>query len=298
MKKVTVFGGSGFLGSYVCDELTKRGYETVIADLKDSQYQSESQTYMACDIMDPSRVDEAVKGADVVYNFAGVANIDKSIHRPRETMEQNIIGNLNILEACKKLSIERYVYASSAYAFSDKGGFYGISKLASEKVIEEYYARFGIPYTIIRYGSLYGERADAHNGMCGILRQALAHGEIIQRGDGEAVREFIHAKDAAKLSANIIESDTYISEHIVLTGVERLKHKELFRMIQDILNHPVDIKTSDEVWEGHYQVTPYSFHPNVAKKLVPNPFIDLGQEIAECIRHIHEELENEKVNLI
>lgn len=293
MKKVCVFGGSGFLGSYVADELTARGYDVLIADLVDSAYLKENQRYMQCDIMDPASIDAAVDAASVVFNFAGMADIDQSIHLPRETMEQNVLGNINILEACKGRNLERYVYASSAYAFSNKGGFYGISKLASEKVVEEYQSRMNVPYTIIRYGSVYGERADEHNGMYGILRRALEHGEIMQYGDGEAVREYIHAGDAARLSADIIESDAYKNQHFVLTGVERLKHKDLYQMIQDILNDSIEIKQSDEVWEGHYQVTPYSFHPNMAKKLVPNPFIDLGQGIAECIRHIHEELENE-----
>jgi len=294
MKKITVFGPSGFLGSYVADELTLRGYDVCIADRRKPAYLKNPQRFIHCDIMDLSLIELAVRDAAVIFNFAGLADLDESVHRPLETMEQNVIGNLNILEACKTLSIDRYVYASSAYAFSDKGGFYGISKLASEKIVEEYQLRNGIPYTIIRYGSVYGERADEHNGMYEILRQALEHGVIVHRGDGEAVREYIHAADAASLSADIIESDSYANQHFVLTGVERLKHKDLYRMLQDILSNDIEIKYSDEGWEGHYQVTPYSFQPNLAKKLVPNPFIDLGQGLAECLRHMHEKLENRK----
>lgn len=56
--------------------------------------------------------------------------------------------------------MERFIYASSAYALSNEGSFYGISKQSSEKLTEEYYA---LKYTVIRYGSLYGERASHNN---------------------------------------------------------------------------------------------------------------------------------------
>jgi UDP-glucose 4-epimerase len=293
MKKVVVFGGSGFLGSYVADELTRRGYDVLIADLKDPLSLIAGQTFIEADIMDPVTIGKVVGKADVVYNFAGLADIDESIHQPKRTMEQNVIGNINILNACKDLKLGRYVYASSAYAFSNKGSFYGISKLASEKIIEEYSARFDLPYTIIRYGSLYGERADSHNGMYRLLREAIETRAIKHRGNGEEMREYTHAFDAAKLSVDIIEDDQFVNGHTILTGVERLRKRDLFRMVQEILNDEISVTFTDEPWEGHYEVTPYSYHPNVARKLVSNSFIDLGQGLVSCIQKIHDEIETD-----
>ena len=292
MKKVVVFGGSGFLGSYVADELTYRNYEVVIADIRKAKFKSPEQNLVHCDILQPDTIDSALDGANIVYNFAGLADIDESINLPLETLQQNVIGNINILEACRTRNIERYVYASSAYAFSTKGSFYGISKLTSEKVVEEYFSRFELPFSIIRYGSLYGERADHHNGMYRLLRAAVEDGEIIFRGNVDAVREYIHAGDAAKLSVDIIESKDHINQHMVLTGVERLRHKDLLQMVQEILNDKVKITQADEQWEGHYQVTPYSYHPTVARKLVSNTFTELAQGLVSCIQHIDEELKN------
>ena len=69
------------------------------------------------------------------------------------------MGNINLLEACRlNGKIKRYIYASSAYALSDKGSFYGISKLSSEKITKEYSDKFNLKYTIIRYGSVYGKK--------------------------------------------------------------------------------------------------------------------------------------------
>ena len=242
--------------------------------------------------MDSISVETAVEDAAIVYNFAGLADIDESIHLPRETMQQNVIGNINILEACRNQNLERYVYASSAYAFSNKGSFYGISKLASEKVIEEYAIRFNLPYSIIRYGSLYGERADDHNGVYRLLRQAIETKKINHHGDGEEMREYIHAVDAAPLSVNIVEDEKFVNQHTILTGVEKMRQRDLLRMIQEILNGEVEVIFANEPWEGHYEVTPYSYHPNIARKLVSSSFIDLGQGLVSCIKHIHEKLDD------
>ena len=290
MKKVIVFGGSGFLGSYVADELTRRGYRVVIADIEESPYLLESQEFVRCDIMDLEMVKQTIDGAAVVYNFAGFARLDESINNPNATLSLNIMGNLNVLEASRQVGIDRFVYASSAYAFSQKGSFYGISKFASEKIIDEYFHRFGLRYSVIRYGSLYGERADPGNGIYNLLRQALETGISKYSGNGEEVREYIHAIDAAALSVDIIEDEKYANQYLILTGVEKMRIKELFRMIREILNNTVEIEYQGANMEGHYEVTPYSFHPKPARKLVANPFIDLGQGLVDCIKHIHSEL--------
>ncbi|MBD3843692.1 MAG: NAD(P)-dependent oxidoreductase, partial [Campylobacterales bacterium] len=154
-KKIVVFGGNGFIGSYIIEELINNGYEVVSADLFSSKY-VDDKFFIKCDIMDSQKVAELVQGADVVYNFAGYANLDDAIANPTRAIELNVLGNLNILEACKMHKVKRFVYASSAYAMSDKGSFYGISKLTSEKLTEEYYRKFGLEFTIIRYGSVYG----------------------------------------------------------------------------------------------------------------------------------------------
>ena len=112
MKKVIVFGGSGFLGSYVADELTARNYDVVIADINESLYLRPEQSFVHCDILDQNAVMEAIRGAPIVYNFAGLADLNDSISRPHETLEQNVMGNINILEACRKNETERFVYAS------------------------------------------------------------------------------------------------------------------------------------------------------------------------------------------
>jgi UDP-glucose 4-epimerase len=287
MRKAVVFGGSGFLGSHVADELSSRGYSVTIADVVDSKYISGSQEFIRCDIMNKECVNECVKGVDVVYNFAGLADINVAADMPLQTIELNVVGNLNILEACKNAGVKRFVYASSAYAVSNKGSFYGISKHTSEKLTEEYGSKYGLAFTIIRYGSLYGERADSSNYILSVLKEAIESKQITMVGSGEEIREYIHALDAAKLSVDVLQPE-FEGQHLILTGTERIKRKDLFEMIREIFGGSVEIEAKDMEYEGHYKVTPYAFHPSSAKKLVANPYIDFGQGLIGCVKHIFE----------
>ena len=286
-KKVVVFGGCGFIGSYVVEELLSKGYEVIAADLQSSKY-VDNKYFQKCDILDKDKVNSLIKNSDIVYNFAGFANLDDAIANPVKAIELNVMGNLNILEACKNHKIKRFVYASSAYAMSDKGSFYGISKLTSEKLIEEYYKKFGLEYSIVRYGSVYGDRNYHNNYIYNLVKDAMETNKIDHSGDGEEIREYIHVLDVAKLSIDIIESDEFINEHIILTGVERMHRKELFYMINEILGNKIDIKMNDDGYHNHYKITPYSFSPTRSKKLVANPYIDLGQGILDCIHDIED----------
>ncbi|AXH15816.1 UDP-glucose 4-epimerase [Malaciobacter mytili LMG 24559] len=281
--KAIVFGGSGFLGSHVADELSNNNFEVIIADIKESLYISKKQIFKYVDILDLNSVIQAVAGCDIVYNFAGLADINIAISEPLKTVKLNILGNTNILEACRLSNIKRYIYASSAYVFSQKGSFYGISKQASEKMIEEYNEQFNLEYTIIRYGSVYGPRADKQNRIYCLIKEALESNTITYKGTGNEVREYIHVKDAAKLSVEIL-NESYKNEHIILTGIEKHTYKELLNIIKEIINDDIVITYSNENYKGHYEFSPYSlYHPKVGKKIVNNPYIDFGQGLLEIM---------------
>jgi UDP-glucose 4-epimerase len=90
------------------------------------------------DLMDGTDMDSLVQGMDVVYHFAGIADIDECKVRPVDTVRINILGMVNLLEACRKAMVKRFVFASSAYVYSDAGYFYRSSKQAYESFIENY----------------------------------------------------------------------------------------------------------------------------------------------------------------
>lgn len=291
---VIVFGGSGFLGSYVVDELIARGHRVTVFDRQHSDFNNPKAQIILGDILDSAAVAKAVNGHQAVYNFAGLADLNESVDKPVETIRLNVMGNLNILEACRNRPTERFVFASSVYVHSSKGAFYGASKKASELIIEQYAQLYNLGYTIVRYGSVYGERADETNRIYRIIRQALIEGRVDFPGDGSEEREYIHGRDAAKLSVDILAPE-YRNQNVILTGVERFRYSDLLGMLKEMMNDRIEIKMLDEEYKGHYTLTPYSFTPSVGVKLVNNPSIDFGQGMLECIDRIFHQLEDEGV---
>jgi len=284
--KVVVFGGSGFVGSHVADILTEKGHEVTIFDLHPSEYLKKGQKMLVGDILDEKAVDRAVDGADVVYNFAGIADIDEASIKPIETIKSNILGNTVILEACRRHKVKRFVFASSVYVYSGAGSFYRSSKQACELITENYNEKYGLPFTILRYGSLYGPRADERNWVYQILKQAVAEGKITRLGDGEELREYIHVQDAARCSVEIL-SPEFENQYVIITGSQQMKVKDLMIMIKEMLNNKIELEFVPTESTIHYEITPYSFNPKVAKKFVSNYYIDLGQGILDLLGSIY-----------
>jgi len=293
--RVVVFGGAGFLGSHVADALSDAGHKVTIFDSMASLYVRPDQEAVTGDILDADSVVAAVKGCESIYNFAGIADIEDANARPLDTVRSNILGNTILLEAARKVNVKRFVFASTLYVYSDAGGFYRSSKQACELLIENYRQAYGLSYTILRYGSLYGDRADQRNWVYRVLRQAVAEGRIVRYGDGEEIREYIHVRDAARYSVAIL-SQEYADQHVIISGHQAIKIKDLLTMIKEMMGGKITVeyRSPDDTrspFEAklHYEVTPYSFKPKIAHKLVGHDYLDLGQGLLTLLEDIYKE---------
>jgi UDP-glucose 4-epimerase len=292
--KAVVFGGSGFVGSHVADALTAAGHDVLVADLRPSRYLREDQQFAQVDILDREQALGAVDGAGAVYNLAGIADIGDARGRPVDTVRVNVLGNAQLLEACRRAGVGRFVLASTIYVYSDRGSFYRTSKQACELYVEEYQREFGLDYTIVRYGTLYGPRATETNSVTRYLTQALRDRRMVAHGTGDEIREYIHVEDAARLSVEIL-ADEFRNEQVILTGAQRMRFRDLLALIREIVGDDVEIEyvapgaTPGEAAEaGHYAITPYVFRPRVGRKLVDRLTMDMGQGLVECLREIYE----------
>ena len=292
--KSLVTGSSGFLGSHVADILTEKGHKVVLFDTKPSKHKSANQDEFIGDILNMDDVEKAANGCDYIFHFAAQADIETSNLSPNSTIKSNIIGTLNLLEASRKNNIKRFVFASTVYVYSNLGGFYRVSKQSCEKIIEQYFEEFNIRYTIIRYGSLYGNRANKFNFISKALTQALKNKKIVRNGNGNEIREYIHVKDAAELTIKSL-SDDYINKSIIITGNEQIKIKDLLIMIKEIFNDKIEIEFKGERQNlNHYIVTPYNYRSQIAKKITPSPHYDLGQGIIDLLHEIDQKLSTKK----
>ena len=291
--KVLVTGGAGFIGSHVADALSEKGYEVTILDMKESPFLCKDQKMVVGDILDDELLNQVVKGQYAVYHYAGIADIDECARRPVDTAKYNILGTVNLLDACCKSDVKRFIFASSAYVYSDSGYFYRTSKQACESFIENFADLHELQYTCLRYGSLYGERADERNSIFRLIRQALNEGKITYRGTGDEIREYIHVKDAAQVSVDILGND-YINQNIIITGAEKIRYADLLEMIKEMLGNRIELDILPSERKAHYKITPYNFSPRIGRKLVNNPHIDMGQGLLQCMADIYETLHPEK----
>ena len=242
--KILVTGGSGFLGSHVADALSDAAHEVTIFDVRKSPYLRPDQKIVAGDILDQECLRKIVENQDVIYHFAGIADIDECAARPVDTTKYNILGTVQLLEACRESGIKRFVFASSAYVYSDSGSFYAASKRACEAFIENFSKLYGLKYTCLRYGSLYGTRSDERNSIYKFIKQAIQDGKIAYRGTGEEVREFIHVQDAAQISVAILQPE-FENQNIILTGTEKMRYVDLLEMTHEsyvVANAPDGLK--------------------------------------------------------
>ena len=291
--KILVTGGSGFLGSHIADALSDAGHVVTIFDICKSPYLRPDQKMIIGDILDQECLAKIVEGQDVVYHFAGIADIDECATRPVDTAKYNILGTVQLLEACRKVGIKRFVFASSAYVYSDSGSFYAASKQACESFIENFSELYGIKYTCLRYGSLYGPRSKEWNSVYRLIKQAIQNGKIVYRGTGDEMREFIHVRDAAQISVAILQPE-FENQYIILTGSEKMRYIDLLEMIKEMLGNKIEIEILPSKRKAHYRITPYNFSPKLGRKMVNNPHIDMGQGLLQCMAEIYEQVHIER----
>ena len=284
--KIVVFGGSGFIGSHVADHLSEAGYKVFIYDIRKSSYLRDDQKMIVGDILDQENVDEAVKGAKAVYNFAALADLDEAINLSFETINVNLLGTVKLLEACRNNKVGRFIFASTVYVHSKEGGFYRCSKKAAEEYIQEFHYRYGLNYCILRYGSIYGPRSGPENGLWKLLNTAIKEGELRYMGNPDTRREYIHIDDAAK-SSLLAMGKEFNNKHIVLTGQEPMKVSSILKIIGEILGIEKDIEFLDQDYTGHYVSTPYSFKKTIGMKYIPSMHVDLGQGVLQMIDEIN-----------
>ena len=292
-----VFGGSGFLGSHIADSLSEAGHEVTIFDLIESPYLRDDQRMVTGTLQDSDLLLNVLSGADYVFHFAGVADIGYARENPKDTYFHNVMGTLNLLEASKKNQIKRFLFASTIYVYSELGSFYRSSKQSCEMLIENYNEEYSLPFTILRYGSLYGPRANEFNFINNSIYEALTKKVIKRKGTGNEIRDYIHVLDAAHASINTLD-DFYKNSYVMVKGNQSMQVSEILQTLNEILGGEVSISYSDkDHYDAHYSLTPYSFKPKSAKHIQLDSYFDIGQGLLETIYDIYQEIDKKKLKI-
>lgn len=282
--KLLVTGSNGFLGQHLVKSLQSRGHVLTSYDLLKNNDTSNS---IIGDLADKDKISDVVKNFDMVIHLGAISDIDECQNNPQDAINVNLLGTINLLNACVKNNVKNFVFASSIYVNGSEGGIYRYTKQSSELIINEYGKIFDIKYLILRYGSLYGPGSNENNGLYRIIKNALENSYVSYEGNKDTTREYIHVVDAATATIELLER-LESSNTFVISGYQTQKVDELLSIISEMLGYKQQIRFEKKNLTGHYVRTPHRVSKEYSKKYIPKYHIDLGEGLAELIDYVKE----------
>jgi UDP-glucose 4-epimerase len=226
--RILVTGGAGFIGSHVVDALVEAGHEVGVLDDLSSGRRANvpgSLPLYEVDLRDRQRTWRVLDDfrPEVVSHHAAQVSVAVSMRRPARDAAINVLGGLNLLDACVHTGVERVLFASTGGAIygevaegarADEAtpphpmSPYAVSKLAFEQLLGIYEAHKNLRCTILRYANVYGPRQDPHGeaGVVAIFLARALRGESLRingrsrPGDGGCIRDYVFVGDVAQLN--------------------------------------------------------------------------------------------------
>ena len=287
-KKILILGSSGFLGSHLVKFLLKNN-EVVQFDMNPPPQKIADSEFIKGSILDKTLVTSAMKDVDIVYHFAAMTDIDIVNESPAQAIEVNIAGTSNVLEACIQEKVERVIFSSSIYVYSEFGGAYKSTKQACELLIEDYNEMHDLGYTILQLGSVYGPGAKQINLISRLINEALSLKEIHHYGTGEEVRQYIYVKDVVQAAATSIDNN-YKNKKIILLGNERITISELMDKIIFYTDSNIQKVFHEDQYGIHYKLSPFHTNPDGAVNLNIESPVLLNSGLKKTINAIKKEL--------
>ena len=281
-RKFLVTGASGFIGSHVADFLTNKGHRVVLFDKNISKFKKYNQKMIIGNINNPKSIEKALKNVNTLFHFAASADLNESNNKPFETVENNILGTVKILKACVKNKVKKIVFASSIYARSEQGGIYSTSKLSSEMIIERICKKFKLKFVILRFGTVYGERANKFNTVQNFINEAKLKKEIYRETQGNEIRSYINVKDVVKI-VYLLDKKKYENKYYNIFGAKKIKVKMLLSMIKSKLPSVKIHFTKKDNRKYNYKVNPFTYKLRNGKKIKLSKYISLENGLSELI---------------
>ena len=240
--KILVTGGAGFIGSHTVDALVASGNHqvSIIDNLSAGKRHqvNPAAKFHEIDIRDADAVRRVIEAEtpEVIVHLAAQMDVRRSVADPSYDAQVNIIGFLNLIEPARTRGLRRVIFSSTGGAiYGEQEAFpapeehplhpvspYGITKLATESYLFFYKVQYGIDYTALRYGNVYGPRQDPH-GEAGVV--AIFCGRMLEGkpctifGDGKQTRDYVFVGDVVR--ANVTAAGSDVSGAINIgTGIE------------------------------------------------------------------------------
>ena len=237
-RRILVTGVAGFVGSNLADRLVREGYPVVGIDNLGQGFIEQVPKEVDFHEIDIRSKDIAplFKDIDVVFHLAAKTNVSECQEQPYLTADMNIMGTLNVFDACRAAGVKRLIYveSSAVYEGSKKiptpesdfapQTFYGISKGVDHMFAKGYQEFFGMKMIGLRYFNVYGPRQDYRRAMPPlmsrfIIKLLMGEKKLPVFGDGTDRRDYVHVDDVNDLHLILLESDKAIGEELKVYNV-------------------------------------------------------------------------------
>ncbi|WP_251440961.1 NAD-dependent epimerase/dehydratase family protein [Veillonella intestinalis] len=222
---ICVTGGAGFIGSHLVDRLIEQGHKVLVIDNLSTgcrEYVNPKAQFVEMDIRDRELVSLLAEFKPTyIFHEAAQTMVPTSMEDPAFDCDVNLMGLINVLNACRSVGVAKIIMPSSAAVYGDletlpltetmighPSSFYGLTKLTTESYLRLYYEAFGLPYICFRYANVYGPR-QGHGGEGGVIsifcEQLQKQQDITIFGDGEQTRDFVYVDDVVAANLKALE---------------------------------------------------------------------------------------------
>ena len=316
-RRVLVTGAGGFIGSHVTERLVRAG-ATVRAlvhyngrndwgHLERLDKDVRGAVEVVCgDVRDPFFSREAVKGESVVMHLAALIAIPYSYVAPAEYVATNVVGTLNILQACRDLGTEKIVHTSTSETYGtaqyvpidEKHPLqgqspYAASKIGADKLAESFYLSFGTPVATLRPFNTYGPRQSARAVIPTIISQLAAGRRTLRLGSLEPVRDLTFVEDTVRGFLAVAECDGAVGEVVNVGGGAVVAVGELARKLVGMIRPGARVVTRDErVRPPHSEVMKLVCSAEKARRLTGwRPQVGLDDGLRRTVEFIRGNLD-------
>ena len=281
-KKCLVTGSSGFIASHLVDYLSQKGFLISLFDQKKPKYKFKNQKFYLGDIKDLKALEKATKKIDILFHFAASADLINSNKYPFLAIDSNITGTVNVLKACVKNKIKKIIFASSIYAISEQGEIYSRTKLASEMIIESICKKYNIKYVILRFGTVYGERANKFNTVKNFIDQAKKNKKIFRNTQGKELRSYINVKDVIKIIF-LLNQKRFENNYYNIFGNKKITVRKLLNIIKNKIPGTKIFYSKKDNRKFNYKTNPFTYKLRKGKVVKLENYINLEEGLNKLI---------------
>jgi NAD dependent epimerase/dehydratase len=315
-KKVLVTGAGGFIASHLVERLVEAGAQ-VRAFVR---YNSRNDVGMLKtvspdvfsrievvrgDLRDVEAVRNAVRGMDTVFHLGALIAIPYSYVNPREVVDVNVMGTLNVLLAARDFGVRRVVHTSTSEVYGTARYVpideahplqgqspYSASKIGADRIAESFYRSFDLPVVTLRPFNTYGPRQSARAVIPTIITQALTRDEV-KLGSLEPSRDFTFVVDTARGFMAAAEADDVLGEEVNLGNDNTIRIGDLAQKIFDIIGKTPSIVTdAQRIRPGKSEVMKLWASNKKAKERIGwEPSISLDEGLKQTIEWISAHLD-------